>query len=99
LPLVLHARFKLGPPVDDSGRLPNGKAFAGIEAFRDYVAGRPHVIARGLVSHLVRYATGADVSYADRKAIEAIVASTKGDDYGVRSLIHAVATSDLFFGQ
>jgi hypothetical protein len=100
LPLVVQPlRFKLGPKVDDSGRLPNGKPFAGIEAFRDELAGRPHAIARALVSHMLRYATGADISYADRKAIEALVSSTKGDDYGVRSLIHAVATSDLFSGE
>lgn len=100
LPLVVHPlRFKLGPKVDDSGRLPNGKPFAGIEAFRDTLAGRPHMIARALVSHMLRYATGADISYADRKAIERIVASTKEQDYGVRSLIHAIAASDLFLGR
>ena len=92
-------RFKLGPKVDDSGRLPNGKPFNGIEAFRDELAGRPHAIARAFVSHMLRYATGADISYADRKAIEQIVASTKGDDYAVRSLIHAIAASALFLGR
>jgi hypothetical protein len=99
LPLVQEARFRLGPDVDDSGRLPNGKAFTGIEAFRDYVAGRPHVIARGFVGHLVRYATGADIAYADRAAIERIVASTQAEEFGVRSLIRAFATSDLFLGR
>jgi len=100
LPLVVQPlRFKLGPKVDDSGRLPNGKPFNGIEAFRDELAGRPHAIARAFVSHMLRYATGADISYADRKAIEQIVASTKGDDYAVRSLIHAIAASALFLGR
>jgi hypothetical protein len=91
-------RFMLGPNVDASGRLPNGKSFNGIDAFRNEIARKPRIIAQGFTSHLVRYATGADISFTDRKAIETIVASTKTADYGVRSLIRAVATSDLFIG-
>jgi len=44
----------------------------------------------------VVYATGAPIRFSDRAAIEQILEQTKGDHYGVRSLVHAIVESDLF---
>ena len=93
---LLWASYRLGPKVDASGALPNGKAFAGIDDFKALLAAHPQGLAKAFVGHLARYATGADISYADRKAIQEIVAATAGSDYGIRSLIHAFAASRLF---
>jgi hypothetical protein len=54
------------------------------------------VIARNLVEQLVVYATGAPVGFADRKEVDAILEKTKGSEYGVRSIIHAIVQSPLF---
>jgi hypothetical protein len=56
----------------------------------------PARLARAFIAHLSRYATGAEVSYADRSQIRQIVESTKGSGYGMRSLIHALARSEVF---
>jgi hypothetical protein len=48
------------------------------------------------VSHQARYATGAEVSFADRAEIRRIVAQAKERGYGLRSLIHGLAQSPLF---
>ena len=48
------------------------------------------------MAHLARYATGTEISYADRAEIRRIVAQTKANGYGLRSLLHALAQSPLF---
>ena len=93
-----YTSYKLGPKVDASGSMSNGKRFKDVDDFKQLLADHPRGLAKAFVGHLVRYATGADLSYADRRAIAAIVAEAKESDYGVRSLVHAVAGSELFTG-
>jgi hypothetical protein len=45
---------------------------------------------------LTVYATGAPVRFADREQIEGILERAASSHYGVRSLIHELAQSDLF---
>jgi Protein of unknown function (DUF1592)/Protein of unknown function (DUF1588)/Protein of unknown function (DUF1585)/Protein of unknown function (DUF1587)/Protein of unknown function (DUF1595)/Planctomycete cytochrome C len=88
--------YKLGPSVDASGKLRDGRAFRDTAAFIDLIASDDEKLARAFVSHLSRYATGTEVNYADRAEIRRIVEQTKADHYGLRSLIHALAQSPLF---
>jgi hypothetical protein len=90
-----RATYRLGPKVDASGRLADGRSFQGIDDFKKMLAENPQSLARAFVAHLARYASGANISYADRRAIDAIVESTAANGYGLRSLIHAVAVSPL----
>ena len=53
-------------------------------------------IARNLVHQFVVYATGAPVAFGDRAAVETILDQCEDNDYGVRSLIHALIQSELF---
>ena len=91
--------YKLGPAVDPSGKLPDGRAFTGPRGLTDLLNADPARLARAFVAHLSRYATGADVRFADRAEIRRIVASTQASGLGVRSLIHALARSPLFLGE
>ncbi len=93
-----YTSYKLGPKVDASGGMSNGKRFKDVDDFKQLLADHPRGLAKAFVGHLVRYATGADLSYADRRAIAAIVAEAKESGYGIRSLVHAVAGSELFTG-
>ena len=86
----------IGQPVDASGRLSEGKEFADIIEFKKLLLQDKEVIARNLVEQLVVYATGAPVGFADRKEVDAILEKTKGSEYGVRSIIHAIVQSPLF---
>lgn len=90
---VWKVTYKLGPAVDASGALPDGRTFKDVTELTDLFAQDPARLARAFVAHLSRYATGAEVSYADRAEIQRIVASTKAN--GIRSLIHALAESPL----
>jgi mono/diheme cytochrome c family protein len=88
--------YKLGPSVDASGELRDGRAFRDTSAFVDLIAADDEKLARAFVAHLARYATGSEVSFADRAEIRRIVAQTKANGYGLRSLLHALAQSPLF---
>ncbi len=92
-----NVTYKLGPAVDASGALPDGRAFKDVNELTTLLAQDPARLARAFVAHLSRYATGAEVSYVDRAEIGRIVASTQDKQFGIRSLIHALAESSIFF--
>jgi hypothetical protein len=91
--------YKLGPKVDPSGELPDGRTFAGPQELAHLLTSSPDQLARAFTAHLSRYATGAEVSYADRAEVRRIVESTAAKHYGLRSLIHELAESKLFTSQ
>jgi len=88
--------YHFGPAVDCTGTMPDGRPFQDVNALRDLLAADPAALARAFVQHLVVYATGAGISFADRATVDAIVARAKARDYGLRTLIHEVVQSDLF---
>jgi hypothetical protein len=96
---VWKVDYKLGPSVDASGELRDGRAFRDTSAFVDLIASDDEKLARAFVAHLARYATGTEISYADRAELRRIVAQTKTNGYGLRSLLHALAQSPLFISQ
>jgi len=85
-----------GLPVDCSGKTPGGQAFSGIAELRKALAKNPEQLAVGVVHHLTTYATGVAPTGVDKAAIDAIVKSAAADDYGLRSLVHALVQSELF---
>lgn len=90
--------YKLGPQVDPSGELPDGRHFTGPSGLRDILISDPDKLARAFVAHLSRYATATEVTFADRTEIHRIVESTKKSGHGLRSLIHALAANPIFIG-
>ncbi len=90
-----RARYRLGPRVDPAGVLPDGREFSGIDDLRALLAEQPRMLATAFTAHMIRYATGANISYADRRAIDEIVAATEGSGFGIRSLMHGIAGSRL----
>ncbi len=88
-----------GAPVDASGTLADGRRFESFLEFRQLLAADPERLASALARQLVVYATGADVTAADRAALDALVARAAARDYGVRSLVHEVVASPLFRDQ
>ena len=91
-----RVNYKLGPAVDASGELPDGRAFGGFAELNALLAADEATLARAFVAHLSRYATGTEVGYADRAEIARIVEAAKKNGGGVRSLIHELARSRIF---
>ena len=82
--------------MDASGELPDGRKFANLGEFKKLLLDQQDSIARNLVNHLVTYATGAGVTFADRAAVEAILQQAQPGAYGLRTLVHGVVQSRLF---
>ena len=86
-----------GPAVDASGVTPAGEAFSGIEDYKRLMLKNDvEQVARHLASQFLVYATGAEIEFADRDAVERVVARIGGDGYPIRTMIHEVVQSDLF---
>jgi len=93
------ARVGLGLKVDASGTMPGGAAFASYEEFRRALLANPDQLARSLTQHLVTYATGTAPQYADRAAMDDIVAKVRTKHHGLASLVHEIIASPLFLNQ
>jgi hypothetical protein len=83
-------------PVDASGELPDGRAFADIREFKRLLLKDEVTLARNLAQQLTIYATGAPIHFSDRPTIERIVERARATDYGVRTIVHEIIQSDLF---
>jgi hypothetical protein len=88
--------FKLGPPVDPSGVLPDGREFKDVLEFQQLMAGEEKLLLRNLARQFTIYSTGRDLAFGDREAIDAIVDKTLQNGGGIRALIHQVVQSELF---
>ncbi len=95
----LFFHFGLGPTVDASGELPDGRAFANVRQLKECLIRDEEQLARNLLRQLTVFATGAPVRFSDRPAIERLVQRGKKHGYGVRSLIHELVQSDLFLNK
>lgn len=89
-------QYGLGPSIEAGDTLPDGRAFSDIDELKKLLLANPEQIARCVTEKLVTYSTGQPVGFSDRRAVNRILAEAKASDYGLRSLVHAVAVSDLF---
>jgi hypothetical protein len=88
--------FKLGPAVDPSGTMPDGRPFAGIAEFQSLLAADRPRLLKNLAEQFVRYAIGRDITFCDRDEIAGIVTRTMKQGGGIRTLLHEVVESALF---
>jgi hypothetical protein len=90
------ATYRLGLPVDSTGKLPTGEAFRDIRELKAHLKRNPAKIARCIAEKLLTYGLGRGLGFSDRQALEAIVTQARQKNYGFRSLIGEVAASDAF---
>ncbi len=88
--------FALGPPVDAAGTLADGTRLEGAPDLKRYVLDRIDMFSRCLTEKLLVYASGRPLGFRDRRAVDAIVASTRAERNGFRDLIVAVTQSESF---
>lgn len=89
-------RVALGPNVDASDSLPDGREFKNLDELKKLLLADPEPIARGLAEKLMVYATGHGLDYIDHEEIERLVAETKKSNYGLRTLVQLVVASNVF---
>jgi hypothetical protein len=99
-PEKFHGRriweYGLGPPVDASGELLDGRNFKNIDEFKQLLMDREDQVARNLTQNLLTYATGAGIQFADRDVVELILTRLKSRRGGLRTLVHEIVQSDTF---
>jgi hypothetical protein len=94
-----YFHFSLGPNVDSSGELPDGRKFADVRQLKKCLADNPDQLARNLAQQLTVYATGAPTGFSDRPILNKILAENRKTGYGIRDLIHQIVQSDLFLNK
>jgi mono/diheme cytochrome c family protein len=87
---------RVGPAVDPSGVLADGRSFRDVEELKQLLAADPDAIAANVARQLTIYATGAPIRFSDRDEIDRIVAATKPGRHGLRTLVKQVVLGDLF---
>ena len=95
----LKFHFSEGPGVDSSGELPDGRKFRDVRELKQLLARDDEQLARNLARQLAIYATGAAMQYSDRPQIAKILAHSRKNGYGARTLIHEIVQSDLFLNK
>jgi hypothetical protein len=88
--------FKLGPKVDPSGALPDGRTFADIVEFQNHLAAKPAVLLKNLAQQLTIYSTGRPLAFSDRAALDDLVARVQQQGGSIRTLVHELIQSPLF---
>jgi hypothetical protein len=96
---VVDGRRDQGPKVDASDTLPDGREFKNVREFRTLIAAQPRNLARCVAEKLLVYGTGAPMSFADRQTVDEIAQQAASDDYGFRSIVHAVIASPVFLSK
>jgi mono/diheme cytochrome c family protein len=89
-------RYRKGPAVDASGVAFNGKTFRNIDDMKEILLGQKEQVARTVAAKLLTYATGEGIAISDRSEIQRIVESSRERNYGLRTLVHSVVSSERF---
>jgi hypothetical protein len=83
------------PVVDASGAMPDGRTFKDANEFKQHLLEDRAKVARAFIEHLCTYALRRVLTFDDQADLAAIQAEAKKQDYRVKDIIRAVATSDL----
>ena len=93
---VAKTNYRIGPSVEKGGVLEDDRPFADFVEFRQRLLEQPDVIARTLATKLLVYGCGRPVTRADESSVASVVDSARKNNFGLRSMIHAVVESELF---
>ena len=84
-------------PIDATGQLPDGTVINGPEELRRALVGRPdHQFVQALTENLMTYALGRSLDYRDMPTVRRIVGRAAADNFGFKSIVMGVVSSDAF---
>jgi len=84
------------PVIDASGELPDGRTFTDAAGLKQLLVADLDKFAAAFCEKLATYALRRGMTFADRNALAAIAAQSKGQDYHMATLIENLVLSDLF---
>jgi hypothetical protein len=84
-------------PVESSAQLPDGAEIADLEALRNYLSAQgSERFTKALTQRLASYLLRRTMEFADEPALSALQADWRKADGGLRDLVIALSTSELF---
>ncbi len=85
------------PKVDPSGEFPSGETYEDFASFKNVLAKDRHDdFARNLIEKLLTYTTGRHMERVDQYEIDDILERVKADNFGLRTMVVEVLTSEIF---
>ena len=84
------------PPIDASATMPDGTEFVGARGLQEELLKQQDRFLTGLSAKLHTYALGRELGFSDQPMVDAGAAAMKKHNYTLRSLIHAIVTSESF---
>jgi mono/diheme cytochrome c family protein len=88
-----------GLEVEKGFQTSEGKAFKDIDDYKQLLLANKDQLARNVAEKLIIYSTGADIQFADREVVEKLVAKSREQKYGFRSMVHEVVQSRVFLNK
>ena len=89
-------RSNNSPPIDASGRLPNGETFANLDEFKKILLSQDRRFFTGLSEKLLVYALGRPHLPSDLRLVESTAESLATESPTFRQLLKKIATSPQF---
>ncbi|MGB0581889.1 MAG: DUF1592 domain-containing protein, partial [Limisphaerales bacterium] len=88
--------YKLGPQVDASGQLTDGRKFTDFNQFKKLLLESKDHVAKCVTKKLLTFATGREMGFSDRPEITHIVGELDKNGDGLRTLVHLIVQSEIF---
>lgn len=85
--------------IDPSGELYDGRTFRHLPDFKNLLLDQKDQFTRHLTERLLSYGAGRRIELLDRPRIDLIVDQVKKENYGMRTLLEAVVTSEIFLSR
>ncbi|MCC9599855.1 DUF1592 domain-containing protein [Stieleria sp. JC731] len=84
------------PPIDPSGRLPDGTSFNSYDEFKSLLVQQKQRFRRGVAERLLVYALGRPVSPSDDDDLQHMIDTMIRGGDSMRTLLHGLVTSQVF---
>ena len=83
--------------IDPTGKLTSGESYSDFASFKTVLSQtRRELFTRNLIEQLLTYSTGRRMERVDQFEIDDIVNRVKADNYGLRTMLTEVLTSEVF---
>lgn len=93
---LAYGRQKNAAKVDPSGITPDGVPFKVFNGWRDIYVSRPKVLAEAFAKQILKFGTGGEIRFSDKAHLDKITTLAATKNFGIKSIIHAALTSEIF---
>ena len=82
--------------IDPYSTMPGGHELDGPRAIKLYLLNRPDLFTRCLLTKILEYGAGRELTVGDRRILESLVEAEPDDGYRFQDLLVAALTSEVF---